>query len=497
MAEWVVAPVVWPMLTAVLLLALTGHGRAQRIVSLVSTLGLLGIAAALAHATADGTVLVHRLGNWPAPFGIVLVADRLASIMLLLTSGTGLAVLLYEAATRDPQLDGLPFFPLFHFLLMGLDGAFVTGDLFNLFVFFEVLLIASYALLTLGASERQLRAGLQFMVLNLLASALFLFGVGVLYGLTGTLNLADLAVKVPQLAAGDGATLLHVAMMTLLVVFATKAALLPLAFWLPDAYPAPPVVVSAMFGGIATKVGVYALLRVWTTAFDGVRAPGAEVMIALGTVSMLVGVLGAVAQTELRRLLSFHIVSQIGYLVFGIGLFTVAGLAAALVYLVHYTVVKCALFLLSGVTERVGGARDVKKLGGVAHASPVLGALFLVAALSLAGLPPTSGFVSKALLASAGIGAERWLGVTIVFVAGLLTLFSMMKIWTNAFWGTPARPAAAAPPGALAAAGLLVSFSVTLAVAADPVWRYAEATAMQLLDAPSYVAAVTAPGGRP
>ncbi|MCW5889167.1 MAG: Na+/H+ antiporter subunit D [bacterium] len=501
MAELVPAPVVWPMLTAILLLALGSHPRAQRLVSLASLAGLLGVAVALAVATADGTVLVHRLGSWPAPFGIVLVVDRLAAVMLLLTAGTGLAVLLYEAATRDPRLERLPFLPLFQFLVMGIDGAFVTGDLFNLFVFFEVLLIASYGLLTLGASARQLRAGLQFVVLNLLASALFLFGVGVLYGLTGTLNLADLAVKVPAVAAGDGAGLLHVATMTLLVVFATKAALLPLAFWLPDAYPAPPVAVSAMFGGIATKVGVYALLRVWTTAFDGVRASGAEVMLALGTVSMLVGVLGAVSQTELRRLLSFHIVSQIGYLVFGIGLFTVAGVAAAIVYLVHYTIVKCALFLLAGATERVGGSPELGRLGGVAHVSPALGALFLVAGLSLAGLPPTSGFVSKALLAGAGIGAERWLGVTVVFVAGLLTLFSMMKIWTSAFWGTPAQPAAAPPrAGALLAVGLLVSFSVTLAAAADPLWRYAEATATQLLDVPSYVAAVApalpAGGGR-
>jgi len=497
MAEWLVAPVVWPLLTAVILLGLAGRLRAQRAVSLLSLLGLLAVELVLARTVADGTVLVHRLGHWPAPFGIVLVADRLSVVMLLLAAVTGFAVLAYEAAQPERRLAALPFFPLFQFLLMGLNGAFLTGDLFNLFVFFEVLLIASYGLLTLGASARQLRSGVQFVVLNLLSSALFLFGVGTLYGLTGTLNFADLAGKVAALGPGD-AGLLRVAMATLLVVFATKAALIPLAFWLPDSYPAPPATISAMFGGIATKVGVYALLRVFSTVFESVRGPGAELMVVLGVASMLIGVLGAIAQYELRRLLSFHIVSQIGYLVFGIGLFTVAGIAAALFYLVHYTIVKCALFLLSGIAERLGGANDLRRLRGLAHLSPVLAALFFVAGISLAGLPPTSGFFSKLLLASAGLEAGHRIGVTVAFVAGILTLYSMMKIWTMAFWGEPTRPDPQPPrAGALAAAGLLVSFSVTLAIAADPLWRFSQATAAQVLDTPGYVAAVLAPGGRP
>jgi multicomponent Na+:H+ antiporter subunit D len=488
-ADWVILPVVWPMLTATLLLVVNSR-KWQRGLTVVSLLGLLAIEIVLGLTIAGGTILVHRLGDWPAPFGIILVVDRLAMIMLLLAAVTALAVVLYDIADPDPDLRRLPFYPLFHFLLMGLNGAFVTGDLFNLFVFFEVLLIASYALITLGATARQLRAGFQFVVLNLLTSALFLFGVGALYGLTGTLNMADLAVKVPLVPAGD-AVLLHVAMMTLLVVFAAKAALLPLAFWLPDAYPAPPVPVSALFGGIATKVGVYALLRVFTTVFAEVREPAAEVLIFLGATSMILGVLGAVAQTEIRRLLSFHIISQIGYLAFGLALFTVTGVAAAIFYMVHYTIVKCALFLLGGLGERLGGARDLKRLGGLAQRSPMLGLLFFVAAVSLAGLPPTSGFVSKYLVLAAGIGEGRYVAVTIGFVAGLLTLLSMMKIWTMAFWGaeheTKTRPLRS---GQLAAAGLLVSFSVTIALLAQPLYELTRATAEQTLDTAAYVAAV-------
>lgn len=447
----------------------------------------------LGAAVAGGAVYVHHVGAWVPPFGIVLVADRLAVIMLLLASVTGFAVLLYDAAAPDPRLDDTPFFVLFLGFLFGLNGAFLTGDLFNLFVAFEVLLIASYGLLALAADGRQLLAGVQFTVLNLVASALFLVGVGIVYGLTGTLNFADLAVKVPAVAAADAA-LLQVGVLVLLIVFAAKAALLPLAFWLPDAYPAPPVPISAMFGGIATKVGVYALLRVFTTAFAEVRHPAADILLALAVVSMLIGVLGAVAQTEIRRLLSFHIVSQIGYLAFGVALFTVTGVAAALVYLVHYTIVKCALFLLGGLAESAGGSRDLRHLSGLAHRSPVLAGLFFVAGLSLAGVPPTSGFVSKLVLASAGLEARHYFAVTVAFGAGILTLFSMMKIWTMAFWGVPDAASAAVPrPLQLGAAALLVSFSVTLALAAEPLYAWALATAHQVMDVSAYVAAVLPP----
>lgn len=488
-ATWVVVPVILPMLTATLLLVVNDR-RLQRWVSVTSLVALLGIEVFLGIIVSDGTVLVHRLGNWPAPFGIVLLADRLAVTMLLLGTITSLAVILYDVADPDRELRRLPFQPLFHFLLMGLNGAFVTGDLFNLFVFFEVLLIASYALVTLGASPRQLRAGFQFVVLNLVSSALFLFGIGALYGLTGTLNMADLAVKVPQLAEAD-ARLLRVAMMTLLVVFSTKAALLPLAFWLPDTYPAAPPPVSAMFGGIATKVGVYALIRVFTTVFAEVRAPAAEVLIFLGIVSMIIGVLGAVAQTEIRRLLSFHIISQIGYLAFGLALFTVSGVAAAIFYMVHYTIVKCALFLVAGLGERLGSSRDLKHLHGLARRSPTLAMLFFVAAISLAGLPPTSGFLSKYLLLAAGIAEGRYLAVTVGFVAGLLTLLSMMKIWTMAFWGAEHEGTAVPMKGGqLLAVGLLVSFSLTIAVAAEPLYEFSRAAAEQVLNTGAYVTAV-------
>jgi len=492
-SAWPILPVVWPLATATLLLGVRDP-RALRGLSLLSLVVLFGLELALLPQIAAGEILVHRLGDWPAPFGIVLVLDRLALVMLLLAALTGVAVLAYEWAEGDRANTDLPFFPLFHFLLVGLNGAFVTGDIFNLFVFFEVMLIASYGLLTLGGRIRQLSAGFQFVALNLLSSALFLFGIGVLYGLTGTLNFADLAVKVALLPAAD-ATLLHVAMMTLLVVFAAKAALLPLSFWLPDSYPAAPVPISAMFGGIATKVGVYALLRVFTTVFAEVRALPADLIVALGVTSMLVGVLGAVAQTEIRRLLSFHIISQIGYLAFGIGMFTVAGLAGAIFYLVHYTIVKCALFLVAGIGERLGGASSLKKLGGLARNSPALAALFFIAGISLAGIPPTSGFFGKFILLSAGLEAQHYVGVTIGFIAGLLTLFSMMKIWTMAFWGEALQQSPEPPRRMqLAAVGLLVSFTITLAAGAEPVYRFARAAAEQTLDTPGYVRAVLGEG---
>lgn len=487
--------VIVPLATAILLLLLSS-AAAQRRVCLVSVLVLFGLELAVLPEIAGGAVFVHRVGDWLAPYGIVLVVDRLTLTMLLLGSLTAIAVLLYEWADGEESFASLRFFALFQFLLMGINGSFVTGDLFNLFVFFEVMLISSYGLLTLGAKSRQLAAGFHFVVLNLLSSALFLFGVGLLYGITGTLNLADLATKVAALPLAD-ATLLHVAMTTLLVVFATKAALLPLSFWLPDAYPAAPVPVSAMFGGIATKVGVYALMRVFTTAFASVHGLPSDVLVMLGTMSMIIGVLGAVAQTEIRRLLSFHIVSQIGYLVFAIGMFTVAGMAGAIFYLVHYTIVKCALFLIGGISERLGGTNDLKKSGGLAHLSPVLAGMFFIAGISLAGLPPTSGFFSKFIVLTAGIESRYYTSVGIGFVSGLLTLFSMMKIWTMAFWGEPVRQHPRPPHRLqLVAVGILVSFSATLAFGAAPVYSFARDAAVQVLDTPGYVHAVLAEGPR-
>jgi multicomponent Na+:H+ antiporter subunit D len=485
-----VLPIIWPLATAVfMLLFLRRRIVAQRIVCVLSVLGLLAAEIALFGRLSGGEIAVYKLGNWETPFGILLMADRLSSIMLLLAGTTGLATLLFACGDLDARRQEFHFYPLFQFILMGINGAFLTGDIFNLFVWYEVTLISSYALLTLGGEPRQLRAGLPFLALNLLGSTIFLAAVGLLYGVTGTLNMAHLSEVT---AAGNGAAkvVVEVVAILLLVVFGLKAAIFPLYFWLPDGYPAPPPAISAFFGGVATKVGVYSMMRVFPLVFPAQAGMVGEVLLALGAISMLVGVLGAVCQTELRRLLSFHIVSQIGYLVFALGLFTEAGVAAAIFYMVHYTLVKCALFLLAGVMERITGQNSVKKIGGLMESAPVLATLFFIAGLSLAGMPPWSGFFAKLTVLVAGFREGRYVYTGIAVLTGLFTLFSMMKIWHMSFWGAPAGERNAAKPVLYGAAALLVAFSVILAVAFPPVHRFAQAAAAQLLEPEIYRRAV-------
>lgn len=487
-----VLPILWPFATAVVMLLVFRRSVAwQRALSVLSLLGLLAIDIVLFGQLKDGAVAVYRLGDWAAPFGIVLMADRLSALMLLLASVTGLATLWFAVWDRAAMRDRERFhvYPLFQFILMGINGSFLTGDLFNLFVWYEVTLIATYGLLTLGSEPRQLRAGVPFIGLNLLASTLFLAAVGLLYGVTGTLNMAHLSQITPGLTGSAETVMVSVAIM-LLVVFGVKAAIFPLYFWLPDGYPAPPVAISAFFGGVATKVGVYSMMRVFPLVFAGERAVLGEGLMLLGVLSMVVGVLGAVCQYELRRLLGFHIVSQIGYLVFGLGLFTEAGLAAAIFYMVHYTLVKCALFLAAGVMERMTGQNNLKQIGGLVEGAPFLATLFLIAGLSLAGIPPWSGFFAKLVIVLAGFAQERWLYAAIAIGTGFFTLFSMMKIWHMGFWGEAKGGRTPAPRLLYGGVVLLVSFSVILAVVFQPLNEFARATAAQLLDPSQYTGAV-------
>lgn len=485
-----VLPILWPLATAVvLLLVFGGSARAQRVAGLVSLLGLIALEIALLARTSGGDIAVYRLGNWPAPFGIVLMADRLSAMMLLLASVTGLATLWFAFWDVDERRERFQFHPMFQFLLMGINGAFLTGDIFNLFVWYEVTLISTYGLLTLGSEARQLRAGVPFIALNLLGSTLFLTAVGLLYGVTGTLNMAHLSQVTPTLT-GPAQTVLQAVAVMLLMVFGLKAAIFPLYFWLPDGYPAPPAAVSAFFGGVATKVGVYSMMRVFPLVFAAQEAMLGEALMALGALSMLIGVWGAVCQTELRRLLSFHIVSQIGYLVFGLGLWSEAGLAAAIFYMAHYTVVKCALFLVAGLMERITGQNNLKKIGGLMEGFPLLATLFFVGGLSLAGVPPWSGFFAKLGIVVAGFQQQRYLYTAVAVLTGFFTLFSMMKIWHMSFWGETKGERRPAPRWLYASVLLLVSFSAVFAVAAQPLLRFSRASARQLLSPAQYIDAV-------
>ncbi len=492
MSHHIVAPLLIPLITGIVTL-LTGRRRIRsRIASFVgTTIGLL-YALYLFWLTWQEGVLVSNIGDWPLPFGIALTVDLLSAVMLVLSSLMGWVVLLFTFATLDGARERHAFYPLYQFLLLGVNGAFLTGDLFNLYVWFEVMLISSFGLMTLGGERDQLEGGLKYVVINLVSSTFFLIAIGLLYGATGTLNMAHLAQQL-AIVVQDVRLVSAVAMLFLLS-FGIKAAIFPLFFWLPASYHTPPVAVTALFGGLLTKVGVYAMYRVFTLLFVGQPPYINNLFLALAALTMVVGVLGAIAQNNVRRILSFHIISQIGYMLMGLGLFSGLGLAGGIFYIIHHIVVKTALLIIGGALEEVCDSGDLQDMGGQLKQRPIMALLFLAAAMSLAGIPPMSGFFSKLTLITSALQQGHYLIAAVSLAVGLLTLFSMTKIWAGAFW-EPA-PARAIAPRRLsqlwmvAPAAILVAISLGLGLWAGPALEVAGAASLQLLSPVEYVTAV-------
>jgi multicomponent Na+:H+ antiporter subunit D len=488
-------PIVLPLVGAALAILLGRWRTAQRVVSISILTAVTAMSAVLlVLVDRDGTA-TSDAGGWPAPLGITLVADRLSALLLLTSAVTLLAVLVYAIGQPGAERDHVAFHPVYLVLAAGVAASFLTGDLFNLFVAFEMMLTASYVLLTLGGRPDQVRAGMTYVVISLLASFLFLTSLALLYSATGTVNMADLAGKVGDLPVGVQSAFA----VLLLVVFGIKAALFPLFFWLPDSYPTAPGPVTAIFAGLLTKVGVYAIIRTQTLLFPADARPDTLILVLAG-LTMIIGVLGAIAQADVKRILSFHIVSQIGYMIMGLGLFTVAGIAGAIFFVVHQIVVKTALFLSGGLIEHVGGSSRLTRVGGLVRTAPIVALLFLVPALSLAGIPPLSGFVGKFALVDAGMASEAYLIVAVSLVASLLTLFSMLKIWSGAFWNPAEEPPDRPPPAHVGRLGgpvlmilptaALAVLAVAIGLAAGPLYDLTERAAQDLLDPTAYVQAV-------
>jgi multicomponent Na+:H+ antiporter subunit D len=441
-------PVVGPLLGAGITLAFSHHPRVQRLVTIVTLSSVLAVAAALlVIADREGPQAVH-IGGWPAPLGITLVADRLSTLLLCVSVAVTLCVLLFSLgqglADQDAQTPVSIYHPTYLVLSAGVSNAFLSGDLFNLYVGFEILLAASYVLLTLGGTSARIRAGTTYVVVSLLSSLLFLIALALIYAATGTMTMADLAVKLRELP--PGIQILLEAM--LLLAFGVKAAVFPLSAWLPDSYPTAPAPVTAVFAGLLTKVGVYAIMRTETLLFPGGRL--ADVLMWAALFTMVVGILGAVAQSDIKRLLSFTLVSHMGYMVFGIALGSQAGLSGAIFYVAHHITIQTTLFLVTGLIERRGGSTNVSELGGLATVAPGLAILFFIPAMNLAGIPPFSGFLGKVGLLQAGVddgGVLAYILVAGGALTSLLTLWAVSKIWTKAFWQAPTEPVLARGDG--------------------------------------------------
>ncbi|MEU2680339.1 Na+/H+ antiporter subunit D [Streptomyces sp. NPDC057067] len=435
-------PVLLPLCATGVSLAFgTRLARFQRFISVAVLTAVLGLSVVLmVAADRQGPLSVH-LGDFAPPLGITLVADRLAGLMLTVSSAVTLAVLVYSLgqgmADRDKETPVAVFHPAYLILVAGVSLTFIAGDLVNLYVGFEIMLVASFVLLTLGGTGPRIRAGSTYVIISLFSSMLFLTAIAMTYAATGTANLAQLAVRLPELPLGVQ-TLVQAMLLT---VFAIKAAVFPLAAWLPDSYPTAPAPVTAVFAGLLTKVGIYCMLRTETLLFPGNRL--GDLLMALALASMIVGILGAVAQTDLKRLFSFTLISHIGYMVFGIGLATREAYGGAIFYVAHHITVQTSLFLVAGLIERRGGTNELTRLGGMARSAPLLAALFFVPAMNFAGIPPFSGFIGKLGLMRAGVSdgsVWAWILVAGATVTSLLTLYVMAKIWNLAFWRTE-------PPG--------------------------------------------------
>ena len=487
----VAATILAPLLMSALALLLR---RQPRLRDAITLLGIL-VAAASAYAIlfgvhTDGTHVVN-VGGWSPELGIVLVADLFAALVLPVALSIIFVVELFAIGQRrtawgaNPELAG----PLLGVLTSGVSLAILTGDLFTLFVAFELILVSSYVLLTHQGQRGQIRSGMTYVSMNLLASTLFLFGVAFVYASTGTINMALLAERIPEL---DNGVRLGIGAW-FFVVFGTKAAIFPLFSWLPDSYPTAPTTITAVFAGLLTKIGIYAMIRFHTlTGMDDLG----PVMLVIAGITMVIGALGALAQSDVKRILSFHVISQIGYMLMGLGLFSIAGTTGAILFLVHHMPVKTVLFLVGGLIENHEGTSSLDKSGGLASRRPIIAVLFAIPAMSLAGLPPFSGFVAKFAVISAGIDEGASVIVAVALVAGALTLLSMTKIWVGVFWGTDADPFTPVPTARrnrrlmTAATGLAVVGTLTISLFAGALFDLSERAANDLRDADRYISEV-------
>lgn len=487
MIHLTIAPVILPALLAPLLLFMRHNLGLQRAFGLAGTLALLVLSVLLLARTAQGPA-AYRLGDWPAPFGIILIADRLAALMLALTATLALVIQTYAVATGWDQR-GRHFHALYLFQLMGLNGAFLTGDLFNLFVFFEVLLIASYGLMIHGSGTTRLRAGIQYVAFNLIGSTLFLFALGTLYAVTGTLNMADLAVKIAALPPADHA-LIRVAAVMLVGVFAIKGALVPLHFWLPGTYANAPGPVAALFA-IMTKVGAYAILRTTTLILpQGTPAIGpllADLLMPAAALTLVVGAIGALGTRSLPRLAAFAGLASIGTLFIAIAAQTPQATTAALYYLIHSTLATAAIFLIA---DQISAQRGGRLSAGPRLASQgVLAALFFATAIALAGLPPLSGFLGKLLILTALPDAPLlW---TVILTTSFLLILGLSRAGSTLFWTTTEARTEAAPPSPLALASIaaLLALLAALTLFAGPITDWLAKTAADLYAPVAYIAA--------
>jgi multicomponent Na+:H+ antiporter subunit D len=486
------APILIPIILMILLLILRSSAAA-RILSVAGSAVLLLVSLFLIVLVERAGILSLNVGGWEAPFGITLVIDRFSSIMLLVSSLIILAIAIYAIRGIELGSSANRFYLFFFSLTLGMNGALISGDVFNLYVWFEVLLISSFVLITFGCSREQLRGGIKYLAMNLIGSLFFLAGIGLLYGKTGTLNMANLS---EVLRNNEEAILMNTSAMLFFIAFGIKAAIFPLFFWLPASYHTPNITITALFAGLLTKVGVYAMVRFFSLFFVQDQGFWHNLLLVVAGLTMLIGGMAASARYEIRKILSWHIISQIGYMIMGLGIFTTLSIAGGIFFIVHNMIAKTNTFLVAGLIGRLKGSYDLKSVGGLFRESPTLAILFIIPALALAGVPPLSGFFAKFILIKAGIEDSHYGITAIAILTGLLTLYSMIKIWNEAFLKKQPGESSDNPvrrnPSFIEVLPLVLLGLATIAmgVFAEPVYQFIKEAAIDLIDGSSYIDAI-------
>ncbi|KMY48777.1 Na+/H+ antiporter subunit D [Peribacillus loiseleuriae] len=485
----VLLPIIIPLLTGMIMIIFRKNIRFQRAFSIFAILATGAVSVFLMAQIRAKGIQTLQLGGWQAPFGISMVADMFSALLLLTTSVVSFCCLLFAFRSIGKEREASYFYPMVLFLITGVNGSFLTGDLFNLYVCFEVMLISSYVLITLGGTKKQLRESIKYVLTNIVSSFLFLVAIAYLYAMTGTLNLAHLSVRIAE--AGQDGLMTTVAIL-FLIVFSMKAALF-LFFWLPGSYSAPPTAIAALFAGLLTKVGIYALFRMFTLVFYHEPQITHLIIGVLGALTMLLGAIGAIAYWDIKKILTYNVMVGVGFIMAGLASFTPVAMTGSIYYLIHDMIIKALIFLIGGTMIHLTGTSKLKEISGLIGTHPYLGWLFFIAALSLSGIPPLSGFLGKVYITQGTFETGYyWLGA-IGLITSLMVLFSIMKIFMNGFWGETylsEEMEKGTTKGLMFPIGLLTVATIVLGVGAEGIIEYVNLATESLMNPKLYIEAV-------
>lgn len=482
-------PMIIPLLTGIILVFLRHYTKTQRVLSILSSIVTVAVSLVILNKIQQEGILRLDFGGWLPPYGILFVADSFSMLLVVTTSIVTGILLIYAFSSIGKQYEHMFFYPFVFFLVAGVNGSFLTGDLFNLFVCFEVMLLSSYVLITMGGRKIQLIESIKYVTINVLSSWFFLMGIAYLYGVVGTLNMAHLSVRIAEVGQGP---LLTVIGLIFLIVFSLKAGLL-LYFWLPGSYSAPPTVIAALFGALLTKVGIYAMFRIFTLIFYHEPVITHSVIGVMAILTMIGGSVGALAYNDIRKIVSYNVVIAVGFILAGLAVSSEVAFQGAIYYLIHDMIVKALLFLLAGTMIYLTGKTKVDEMSGLIRNYPVLGWLFFITMLSLAGVPPLSGFIGKVFIGQGAIETGSFLILIVTFLSGIFVLYSLLRIFLNCFWGETIINEDDDVPlkkGMLVPLILLTIMTVAIGIGVEGLAPYVSDAARTLMNPEIYIEAV-------